>query len=151
MTDIQSLLAEHEGERTQPYLDCCGLPWRRCSCTKKGNLTVGIGRNLDAVPFTHEEIIMLLNLDIARAIEAARSLCPIYDELSRPRQLVLISMAFNLGRARFAKFIRFWAAVEISDWEEAADQMRASLWYRQVSGRSVELEAMMRTSASRWV
>jgi lysozyme len=150
MTDIQQLLQEHEAERSQPYLDCCGLPWRRCGCPVKGHLTVGIGRNLDAVPLTRDEIIMLLNLDIARAIEAVRALCPIYEELSRPRQLVLISMAFNLGKVGLSKFIRMWAAIEIGDWDEAADQMQASAWYRQVGRRGRDLVDMMRTSVSRW-
>ncbi len=155
MTDLQRLIERHEGRRTHPYLDCCGQPWRACACAVKGNLTVGIGRNLDAVPFTEDELLMMLNLDLVRAITAARRLCSVYDRLTVARQHVLISMAFNLGETRLAKFSRFLSAVHLEDWSGAADEMLDSRWAKQVGDRpgqrADELAQMMRTGSAEWV
>ena len=50
---------------------------------------------------------------------------------------------FNLGRPRFSKFIKFIAAVEAADWEEAARQMKDSRWHVQLPERSGRLIARM--------
>jgi lysozyme len=143
LTDIQALLIRHEGKRLTPYDDATGQALTPGD-TLHGCLTVGVGRNLSEVSLTEEEVLLMLNTDIARAIHTARALCPVYDELIRPRQLVLLSMAFNLGRNRLAKFVRFLAAVEIGDYDDAADEMGRSLWAKQVGERAVELAWMMR-------
>lgn len=145
MTDLQALMIRHEGKRATPYLDCCGHPWRACTCAVKGNLTIGVGRNLDAVPLSEEEILMLLNADLCAAIRTARRLCSIYNALTPVRQQVLVSMAFNLGQPKYARFVRFWDAIHREDWDDAADEMLQSKWARQVGRRATELAAMMRT------
>ena len=145
MTDLQALMIRHEGKRDTPYLDCCGHPWRTCTCAVKGNLTIGVGRNLDAVPLSEAEIIMLLNADLCTAIRTARRLCSIYDALTPPRQQVLVSMAFNLGQSKLERFVRFWDAIHREHWDDAADEMLNSKWARQVGRRATELATMMRT------
>jgi len=142
--DIEELLRKDEAVRPTPYLDCCSKGWRECCCEVKGNLTVGVGRNLDAVPFTDTEISMMLSLDISRAIEAARSLCSIYDKLSRPRQVVLISMAFNMGKTKLAKFVRMWSAIHLEDFETAADEILDSRAGKKIVKRYERLAEMMR-------
>jgi hypothetical protein len=53
-------------------------------------------------------------------------------------------MAFNMGYARFAKFVRFWNAIHKQDWDEASEEMLASKWAVQVKGRATELARMMK-------
>jgi lysozyme len=143
LTDIQQLLLKHEGKRATAYDDATGLELHP-GMLLKGNVTIGVGRNLTGKGLRDDEISFLLSGDIADAIRDARAVLPCYDELSRPRQLALISMAFNLGRAGLEQFKRFISAVEIGDYEDAADEMLASRWAVQVSHRADELAWMMR-------
>ena len=69
----------------------------------------------------------------------------VLDGLDDARHNVLINMIFNMGRPRLSQFRMMIAAVNAGDWNEAADQMIDSRWYRQVGNRAVELVAQMRT------
>jgi len=139
MTDLQAMLMAQEGLRLKPYTDSVG------------KLTIGVGRNLDDKGISKDEASMLLNADIADAIDDVQHLFSCYDELSEPRKMVLVSMAFNMGRERLGKFTRFIGAVHRSDWEDAADEMLDSTWAKQVGPRAVTLSRMMRHSTSEWV
>lgn len=143
LTDIEALLTKHEGQRVRAYDDATGLELRP-GMTLKGNVTIGVGRNLTGKGLDAHEINFLLSSDIADAIQDAKAVVPCYEELSRPRQLVLISMAFNLGRAGLEEFKRFISAVEIGDYDDAADHMMQSRWAKQVGPRAVELSHLMR-------
>lgn len=133
LTDLQALLIEHEGLCLTAYRD---------SVLRK--TTIGVGRNLDDKGISRDEAIMLLNRDIADAIDAARRLCPTYDALTHARRMVLVSMAFNLGERGLASFRRFLDAVQREAYDEAADEMLDSDWAQQVKGRAVALARMMR-------
>jgi len=139
MTDLQAMLVAQEGLRLKVYTDSLGIE------------TIGVGRNLRDKGISEEEAVMLLNRDISDAIEDVMHVCSVYTQLSRPRQLVLVSMAFNLGRARLGKFVRFLAAVHLGQWDEAAEEMLQSIWAIQVGQRAVTLAKMMRTDTSEWV
>lgn len=138
MTDVQAMLIAQEGLRLKPYVDAVG------------KTTIGVGRNLDDKGIDETEAIMLMNRDIADALGDVRRNFSCYDALSRPRQLVLISMAFNLGRERLSKFVRFIGAVHLSKWDEAAEEMLHSKWAEQVGQRATTLAHMMRASTSQW-
>jgi lysozyme len=62
-------------------------------------------------------------------------------------QLVIANMMFNLGYPRLSAFKLMKAAVDASDWEEAANQMENSKWYRQVPNRAERLCNRMRMLA----
>lgn len=138
-TDLQAMLIAQEGERLLPYTDSVG------------KLTIGVGHNLSDKGITKVQSMMFLNEDIADAIDDVRHCCSIYDQLSRPRQLVLVSMAFNLGRERLNGFVRFLGAVHRENWEDAAEEMLASKWAKQVGSRAIVLSQMMRANQSEWV
>ena len=139
MTALQQMLLHHEGKRNKPYTDTVG------------KLTIGIGRNLDDKGLSDDEIFHLLNNDIADAIEDVRHCFSCYDQLSDARRMVLVSMAFNLGRARLAKFVRFIGAVHLGRYDEAAEEMLDSTWAKQVGDRAVTLATMMRDDTTEWL
>ena len=60
-------------------------------------------------------------------------------------QLVVANMMFNLGLPRFSKFKKMIRAIELGDWQSAADEMIDSKWYQQVTARARRLEAVMRS------
>ena len=51
---------------------------------------------------------------------------------------------FNLGYPRLSKFKGMKRGVDSQDWNQAADEMVDSRWYRQVGARAERLEARMR-------
>ena len=128
---LRPILGQDEGVRSKPY---------RCTA---GKLTIGIGRNLEDVGLSQDEIGLLLENDIARSELAARRLVPGFDALTDARKVVVVSMAFNLGEAGLSKFKATLASINKGQWATAAAGMRASLWAQQVGGRAERLAKMM--------
>jgi GH24 family phage-related lysozyme (muramidase) len=54
-------------------------------------------------------------------------------------------MLFNMGQTNFNKFLKMKQALDVGDYPEAAKQMLASRWAKQVKGRAVELSKQMET------
>jgi len=130
---IKHQLVLHEGKRERPYRDTVG------------KLTVGVGRNISDVPFSDDEIDLMLENDIHRAQDGLDRIAPWWRDLDTVRQRVLIDMCFNLGEACLSKFVNTLRAVEKGRYEDAARGMENSKWYRQVGNRAKRLVAMMRT------
>lgn len=141
---LKALLMREEGVRLKPYLDCCGKYWRVCDCSRKGKLTLGVGRNLDDDGITEYESEWLLEKDIARVTAQADRELEWFSKLDPRRQDAVLSMLFNLGAARFREFKQMIAALEAGDYNAAADAMLQSEWAREVPNRAKELAEMMR-------
>ena len=146
MTDAQQMLMAQEGTgprdehgRFLPYEDSVG------------KLTIGYGHLIEkGIPA--DVANMLFMCDLADALDDVHHNFPCYDQLSRPRQLVLISMAFNLGRERLGKFVRFIGAVHLGKWDEAADELLNSKAARSdAPARYQQLATMMRDNVSAWI
>jgi lysozyme len=129
---LRETLIRHEGLRLKPYRDT------------RNKLTIGIGRNLEDVGITREEALMLLDNDIARVRREVELAFPWFSRLIPARKDVVLNMVFNLGLSRFRRFRKAIAAIRARDWEQAAREMLASLWARQVGRRARELAEMMR-------
>ena len=129
---LVEMIKSHEGVREKPYTDTVG------------KLTIGVGRNLTDRGMTISTIEAMLAEDILLAKSELDKKFPKWCELSDQRQMVLVSMAFNLGMPRYSSFKRFWAALEDADYELAADEMVDSKWRKQVKQRAIELASMMR-------
>lgn len=122
-----------EGRRKFPYEDTVG------------KTSIAVGRNLDDVGLSDDEIDLMLNNDMQRAIADAGTL-PYYENLDEVRQMVICDLVFNMGLTRFRDgFIRTNQALIEGDYERAADELVDSKWYRQVGVRGRRNVAMMRT------
>lgn len=130
---LQDLLIRHEGLRLKPY---------RCT---DGKLTIGVGRNLDDAGISDAEAMMLLDNDIEKCIQQAKSNLPWVEGLDNVRKAVVISLIFNLGIEGFVKFKSTIMSIKAGKYDEAADNMMQSLWAKQVGKRAEELSHMMRT------
>jgi len=146
MTDVQIMLMSQEGTgprdnhgRFLPYPD------------SMGKLTIGYGHLVEK-GLPPDIALMLFQCDIADAIEDVRRCFSCYDDLSRPRQLVLISMAYNLGRERLSVWTHFIGAVHRGEWDEAADHLLDSKAAKHdAPARYQQLAKMMREDTSQWV
>ena len=116
----------HEGKRNRPYQDSLGV-W-----------TVGIGRNLQSVPFSDDEIDLMFENDLRRAVDGAETF-GVYHSLDEVRRGVLIEMVFQMGVLGVSKFRKFLSAAQRSDWYSAYQEMLDSEWARQTPERARRL------------
>lgn len=135
MTDpvLEAQLRRHEGVRVKPYRDTVG------------KTTIGVGRNLDDVGVSEDEILIMLRNDIARAQRGLDATLPWWTGLGPARARVLLDMCFNLGIERLLGFSATLSAMREGRYEDAARDMLASRWAQQVGRRAVELAQTMRT------
>lgn len=128
---IKQLILD-EGKKHKPYKDSVG------------KTTIGVGRNLDDVGLSDDEIEYLLKNDIDRVIGDLDAALPWWVALSEERQQVLANMCFNLGISRLLAFKNTLEAMEEGRYDAAANGMLASLWARQVGARAIRLADRMR-------
>lgn len=125
-------LSRDEGRRNRVYTDTVG------------KLTVGVGRNISDVPFSDDEIDLMLANDIKRAQDGL-SAYPWYTALDPVRQAAVTNLAFNLGLHGLLGFPHFLAALAKQDWPTAASELANSVWATQVGARAARLEQQIAT------
>lgn len=148
----KSLIKKHEGGfRDKIYLDTADKPRR----------TVGYGFNIDDATirsFMPTDVVNGKRLltqpeadeifdKIFRVAETDAELfagSKTFYDLNPVRQYVLKDMAYNLGLRKLQGFQEMQKALRKGDYEEAANQMIDSKWYKQVGNRSKFLVDLMR-------
>ncbi|MRJ06307.1 MAG: hypothetical protein C6I01_02145 [Epsilonproteobacteria bacterium] len=121
------MVKKHEGLRLEPYEDTLGY------------LTIGYGHNLEA-GISKEQAEALLRLDMQRALEDAKIIFgKEWEKFPDKIKAVLVDMLFNLGRTKFLKFRRMLDALRRHDYEKVAQEMKNSLWCKQVKTRCTDL------------
>ena len=135
MTRLTDTLVRHEGLRKLAYEDSVGV------------LTIGVGRNIEEVGLSDDEIYYLLKNDIRRWETELYNAFRWYKDLDQVRQEAMINLCFNLGITRLRKFKLALRAMEVKDYEDAADEFLDSLWATQVGQRAVEVTYMIRFGA----
>ena len=129
-------LVRHEGLRLKPYRDTAG------------KLTIGVGRNLDAVGLSRSEAMLLLQNDIAAARAALDARWPWWRTLDAARGEVMIELAFNLGPDGLSQFQALLALLRSGASPAAADDLLATRWADEVGARARDLAGMLRTGLS---
>ena len=114
-----------------------------------GHLTFGVGHLVTkndeehgkevGTPVTKERIEKCLQQDIKIVLNELDLNEPWWRSLDSNRQRVIANMCFNLGYPRLKKFKKFIYAMQISQWEKAAEEMMDSKWATQVGERAVRL------------
>jgi len=133
-TLLARLLVKEEGYVSWGYLDHLGY------------LTIGIGRLIDKRKgggISEDEAIYLLANDIDKIAAKLDIALPWWKKLDVVRQVVLMSMAFQMGVGGLVSFTRTLKAVEEGRYADAGTSMRKSLWYRQTPARAERLARAM--------
>ena len=130
---IEDLLIKHEAMRLKPY-----------HCTA-GALTIGVGRNLDSMGLSEDEVYYLLQNDIRRCEKELLKVFEWFAYLDTVSQDAMMDMCFNLGISRLRGFEKALEAMEDGDYEEAAVEFLDSNWADQVGQRAITITNMIRT------
>ena len=138
---LTELLHRDEGIVNKIYLDSLGFK------------TFGAGRLVKetdpeyllpvGTEVSSERINECFREDLRTALFDCERLYPHFYELPENAQMVIASMAFNLGRPKLSKFKNMKAAVDAGDYVEASAQMLDSRWAQQLPNRSARLAKMM--------
>ena len=141
MDKLIETLKRHEGVKSHAYKDSLGI------------LHIGCGRNIEnskehrGIGLSDEEIDFMLSNDIARTIQELSKEYRWCQELDEgARRDAIINMHFNLGRYRFAKFVKAIGHMESGNYDAAAAEFLDSRWAKQVKGRSLEVTDMIKTN-----
>ena len=145
MMDIEKLREEieyDEGNVEKIYLDHLGLP------------TFGIGHLVTkrdpefgepvGTPVDKDRCIEAFSKDLETVMSDCYKLYSDFDSLPEEAQLIIANMMFNMGRPRLSKFKGMKRGVDARNWNQAADEMVDSRWYKQVTNRANRLVERMR-------
>lgn len=147
MSKLTEMIEKHEGRKHFIYDDATGkeIDWDKVRELGliKGHATVGVGRNVESVLFSDDEIDKMLFNDILFAKGMLRDIFPNIDNLSEARCSVLTEMMFNLGYGSFCGFKNMIKTINDKDFKKASEEMLNSKWASQVGKRAEELAKIM--------
>lgn len=139
------IIATEEGFEPRPYLCSEGYP------------TVGYGQkigkkdaDLKMFDFEMPEVVasvwMQQNIDsMLDKMESDDDIAAALESCNEVRESVLISMAYQMGVTGLSNFKNMLTAVELGDFDEAANQALDSRWARQTPERADRHAEMLRT------
>ena len=93
---------------------------------------------------SEERVAEVFESDIQVTLNECRLLYSDWDDLPEEVQLICANLMFNMGRPRLSGFKKFNAAIANRSWDEAADELVDSRYYRQVTNRADRLVNRMR-------
>jgi len=125
-------LVLHEGVRHKVY-----------TCPA-GKLTIGVGRNIEDLGLSDDEIYYLLKNDIRRCDEELTNAFRFYKDLDPVRKDAMINMAFNIGISRLRGFKMALKLMETKEYSEASMEFLDSLWASQVGQRALDIAHMIK-------
>ena len=98
-------------------------------------------------PVSSDRVAEAFESDIQSVLRDCNILYSDFHNLPEEAQQVIANMMFNLGRPRLSKFAGMKRGVDARDWNQAADEMVDSNWYRQVTNRADRLVERIRALA----
>lgn len=147
MTNIMLLVSDLEqDEGFRPFLyDDANDTSIRPGVTVRGHPTIAYGFALDVAPLTQAESLPILTSRATAVANALASGLPWMATLSEPRQRALCNMSYNLGVAGLLKFTQFLGFMQSGQFDQAADDLEATPWFRQIGQRGIRIVATIRT------
>ncbi|ECO0585165.1 glycoside hydrolase family protein [Salmonella enterica subsp. diarizonae] len=134
--EIFSLLKMEEGVSHKPYINSLGYP------------TVGVGFKLGPQGASLKNYTFCLTDNVIEAW-LQENIDRVYRSMQRNEKInrallysnsvradILISMAYQMGVNGLAGFNNMFVAITGQDWNNAADEMRRSIWAKQTPERA---------------
>ena len=131
-----------EGCKYEIYLDHLGYPTFGIGHLVTDNDPESgweVGTSIDA-----DRVYEAFEQDIEGVLFDCSKLYSDFGDLPEEAQRVIANMMFNMGLTRLSKFKGMKRGVDSRNWNQAADEMVDSRWYRQVTNRANRLVERMR-------
>lgn len=132
-SQLKSLIISHEGFRNYPYTDSVG------------KVTIGIGYNLTDRGMPDDWINDRYDKDMTWFDEHLALDYPWYVDLCDARKMALLDMCYNMGYKTFQTFHKLIFALELRNYDKAADEILRSERSHQAPARSQQNADMMRS------
>ncbi len=132
---LKSLIKKHEGSVTDKQGKHVAYP------DSLGYQTIGYGhlmRGVEAPVMSQSAVDDLFNKDYLTHKSWAQKM-PGFNNFSDSQKAAIIDMTFNLGDGWWEEFPRFTKALNQGDTNKAAQELRSSLWAKQVGPRADEV------------
>lgn len=144
---IEQLIIKHEGSRPSVYKDTIG------------NLTIGVGFNLDSldaphicgmfginykavasgeVALTQPQVDEVFEYQLSLVIGSAMQIFPTFITMPDNVQAAICDMIFNLGLTGFIKFTQTIEDIKAGNYSQAAKDALNSEWAKQVPSRAAD-------------
>ena len=133
MNDLLKRIKHHEGFRSKVY-----------KCTE-GYDTIGYGFAIKDLVMSEgmaEEILIEKLTDLMSKV---RKRFDWLDSVPREVQGVIIEMSYQMGVSGVSKFKKALHAMQMFQWEKAADELLDSRWAKQTPNRAKELSDIVRS------
>jgi len=135
MPDYKTKIKDEESTRLRMY---------QCS---EGKWTIGTGHNIEDNGISPAVSDLMLEEDLHVSIADATSLVSNFKNLPDNVKIVLVDMAFQMGKGSLSGFKKMIQAVEIKAFDVAASELLDSLYARQTPARANRNAELMRTSS----
>ena len=138
MEDTKAMIIQHEGKRNEPYKDSLGL-WT----VGVGHL-IGDGKSLPPEmnrKFSDEEVMNMFEEDFAHHKKIAEG-TPGYQAANEGGKAAFIDLSFNMGKW-WPKWPTTKKLLANEQFEDAAEAMKDSKWYKQVGNRAVTITSLV--------
>ena len=96
---------------------------------------------------SESRVIEAFEQDCENVLRDCNILYENFDDLPEEVQQIVANMMFNMGRPRLSKFKGMKRGIDSNQWNDAADEMVDSNWYRQVTNRADRLVERIRALA----
>ena len=145
MEKLRQQLIIDEGVKYEVYLDhlslkTCGIGHYIRQDEPEFDLEVG-------TQITEDRCTELFEEDIKSVIKDCKKVFEDWDDMDDELKLICCNMMFNLGLPRFSRFRKMINNIINKNYPKAAEEMRDSRWYRQVTNRAERLAKRMEAIA----
>ena len=140
---LRKELERDEGVKYEVYLDHLGYPTfgiGHLITDDDPECGASVGTKVDS-----DRVQEAFEADVESVLSDCERLYVQFEHLPEEVQLIVANMMFNMGYTRLSKFKGMKRGVDARNWEEAADEMVDSKWYRQVTRRADRLVVRMRS------
>ena len=140
---LRKELERDEGVKYEVYLDHLGYPTfgiGHLITDDDPECGASVGTKIDS-----DRVQEAFEADVESVLSDCERLYVQFEHLPEEVQLIIANMMFNMGYTRLSKFKGMKRGVDARNWEEAADEMVDSRWYKQVSRRADRLVVRMRS------
>jgi lysozyme len=128
---IKKMLMRHEGVVCHLY---------KC---KAGKNTIGVGRNLDDVGMSEDEVMYLLGNDIIRVENELDKNWGVWRAFPEDARVACRDLVFNMGITGFMQFRKTRELMELGLWLEASEELLRSRYAVQLPYRSAENSGLL--------